>query len=169
MTPCVVGLAARDDERRKSVKPGVKRSASSTVVAAELRRSAEVTTVVAAGVSTPRSSRRPAVTVTVLGERSRTQHHRDGAARAERGGGDALGGEAGRDDDQPVGRHRIGVEREGAAGVAAADDRPVRRGRMDGRGNGRAGGVGDPAGDADRGGRGDERRGEGLQHQGLTE
>ena len=65
VTPCVVGLAARDEDRRNSVKPGVNRSASSTVVAAELRRSADDTTVVAAGVSTPRSSRRPAVTVTV--------------------------------------------------------------------------------------------------------
>ena len=140
VTPCVVGLAARDDDRRNSVKPGVKRSASSTVVAAELRRSADDTTVVAAGVSTPRSSRRPAVTVTVSRERRRAEDHRDRSAGAERGGGDALGGEASGDDDDAFRRHRIGVQREGrrraslrptigpsaeAAWMAAATGAPV--------------------------------------------
>src|ERR671912_1513375 len=45
VTPCVVGLATRDDERRNNVKPGVERSASSNAPAAMLLSSAEVSTV----------------------------------------------------------------------------------------------------------------------------
>ena len=37
VTPCVVGFATRDDERRNRLKPGVLRSASSTAPAADVR------------------------------------------------------------------------------------------------------------------------------------
>ena len=63
VTPCVVGFATRDDERRKRLKPGVLRSASSIAPAAEVRSSADDTIVALAAVSTPVAPR-DAVTVT---------------------------------------------------------------------------------------------------------
>src|SRR6476619_931931 len=63
VTPCVVGLATRDDERRNRLKPGVLRSASSTAPAADVKSSADDTIVELAAVSTP-AAPRDAVTVT---------------------------------------------------------------------------------------------------------
>ena len=63
VTPCVVGFATRDDERRNRLKPGVFRSASSTAPAADVRSSADDTIVELAAVSTPVAPR-DAVTVT---------------------------------------------------------------------------------------------------------
>ena len=63
VTPCVVGFATRDDERRNNVKPGVDRSASSSAPAAMLLNSAEVSTVELAALGN-RSAPRVAVTTT---------------------------------------------------------------------------------------------------------
>ena len=63
VTPCVVGLATRDDERRNNVNPGVDRSASSSAPAAMLLNSAAVRTVELAAVGS-RSAPRVAVTTT---------------------------------------------------------------------------------------------------------
>ncbi len=63
VTPCVVGLATRDDDRRKRLKPGVLRRASSTAPAAVVRSSADETIDALAAVSTPVAPR-DAVTVT---------------------------------------------------------------------------------------------------------
>src|SRR5690349_3444967 len=63
VTPCVVGLATRDDERRNKVKPGVERSASSSAPAAMLLNSADVSTVELAALGS-RSAPRVAVTTT---------------------------------------------------------------------------------------------------------
>ncbi len=63
VTPCVVGFATRDEERRNSVKPGVERSASSSAPAAMLLNSAEVSTVELAALGR-RSAPRVAVTTT---------------------------------------------------------------------------------------------------------
>ena len=72
VTPCVVGFATRDDERRNRLKPGVLRSASSIAPAAEVRSSADDTIVALAAVSTPVAPR-DAVTVTDSVERPRLQ------------------------------------------------------------------------------------------------
>src|SRR6185503_15651063 len=63
VTPCVVGFATRDDDRRKSVNPGVDRSASSSAPAAMLASSADVKTVELAALGS-RSAPRVAVTTT---------------------------------------------------------------------------------------------------------
>src|SRR4029079_3807631 len=63
VTPCVVGFATRDDERRNNVKPGVRRSASSSAPAAMLLNSADVSTVELAALGN-RSAPRVAVTTT---------------------------------------------------------------------------------------------------------
>ena len=63
VTPCVVGFATREEERRNSVKPGVDRSASSSAPAAMLLNSAEVSTVELAALGS-RSAPRVAVTTT---------------------------------------------------------------------------------------------------------
>src|SRR5215218_5751582 len=63
VTPCVVGFATRDDERRNNVNPGVDRSASSSAPAAMLLNSAEVRTVELAALG-KRSAPRVAVTTT---------------------------------------------------------------------------------------------------------
>ena len=61
VTPCVVGLDTRDEERRNRLNPGVLRRASSSAPPAEFRSSAEVMTVVPAAVDR-RSAPREAVT-----------------------------------------------------------------------------------------------------------
>src|SRR5688500_6922078 len=63
VTPCVVGLATRDDERRNNVKPGVVRRASSIAPAAMCESSADVNTVELAALGR-RSAPRVAVTTT---------------------------------------------------------------------------------------------------------
>ena len=64
VTPCVVGLATRDELRRNSVNPGVDRRASSNAPAAMLFNSAAVMTVALAALGR-RSAPRVAVTTTV--------------------------------------------------------------------------------------------------------
>src|SRR5262245_37454197 len=63
VTPCVVGFATRDEDRRNSVNPGVERSASSKAPAAMLLSSADVNTVELAALGS-RSAPRVAVTTT---------------------------------------------------------------------------------------------------------
>src|SRR5687767_13534360 len=64
VTPCVVGFATRDDDRRNKLKPGVLRSTSSSEPAADVSSSADVSTVVASGVD-KRAAPRDAVTTIV--------------------------------------------------------------------------------------------------------
>ena len=61
VTPCVVGFATREEERRNKVNPGVVRSASSSAPAAMLVSSADVSTVELAALGS-RSVPRVAVT-----------------------------------------------------------------------------------------------------------
>ena len=63
-TPCVVGLATRLLLRRNRLKPGIWRSRSSTVRAAERSISSLVNTVTLAGTSCSACSTRPAETTT---------------------------------------------------------------------------------------------------------
>ena len=63
VTPCVVGLAVRDEDRRNRLKPGVARRTSSRAPAATLTRSAARRTDAAAGATSP-GLPREAVTVT---------------------------------------------------------------------------------------------------------
>src|SRR5688572_33016155 len=63
VTPCVVGLATRDEDRRNNVNPGVARNAASSAPAALLLSSAAVSAVELAALGR-RSAPRVAVTST---------------------------------------------------------------------------------------------------------
>ena len=90
VTPCVVGFATRDDERRNRLNPGVFRNASSIAPAADVSSSADDTIDALAAVSTPEAPR-DAVTVTdsVSGRGCSTMRRR--GCRAEHGLGKAVG------------------------------------------------------------------------------
>ena len=63
-TPCAVGLAVREDVRRKSVNPGTSFNASSNVTAAVVSSSADENTVTVAVGSARGESARDEVTLT---------------------------------------------------------------------------------------------------------